>query len=82
MRGSVVMMPLTSVHISMAPARSPPPTSAAVKSLPPRPSVVVIPSVVAPMKPPITGVFPASTNGSTSSVSLASIAASSGAALP
>ncbi len=30
MRGSVVMMPFTSVQISIAPARSPPPTSAAV----------------------------------------------------
>ena len=30
MRGSVVMMPLTSVQISIAPACSPPPTSAAV----------------------------------------------------
>ncbi len=46
------------------PARRAPPASAAEKSLPPRPSVVVMPSTVAPMNPPITGTRAASSRGS------------------
>ena len=51
MRGSAVMSPLTSVQISTRSAPSAAPSSAAVKSEPPRPSVVGRPSAVEPTKP-------------------------------
>ena len=47
-------MPSTSVQIWISSAPIPAPTMDAVKSDPPRPSVVVTPSAVEPMKPPIT----------------------------
>ena len=47
-------MPSTSVQIWISSAPIPAPTMAAVKSEPPRPSVDVTPSSVAPMKPPMT----------------------------
>ena len=57
--GSVVIMPSTSVQISIFSAPNPAPTMAAEKSDPPRPIVVVIPARFAPIKPPITGTRPA-----------------------
>ena len=57
------MRPLTSVQISTRSTSSAAPSSAAVKSEPPRPSVVGVPSTVAPMKPWVTGIRPASTSG-------------------
>ena len=53
-RGSVVIMPSTSVQISIRRASSAAPMMAAEKSDPPRPSVVVTPAAFAAMKPPIT----------------------------
>ena len=52
--GSAVSMPSTSVQIWISSAPMPAPTMDAVKSDPPRPSVVVTPCSVAPMNPPIT----------------------------
>jgi hypothetical protein len=62
-RGSAVMRPSTSVQISTRDTSSTAPSSAAVKSEPPRPSVVGTPSTVAPMKPCVTGRRPDSTSG-------------------
>src|SRR5271166_5493497 len=61
--GSVVFIPSTSVQISIRSAFNPAPAKAAVKSEPPRPIVVVIPSRVEPMNPPITGTRPSAING-------------------
>src|SRR5205814_1096390 len=78
--GSVVIIPSTSVHISMRSASSPAPTMAAVKSDPPRPMVVVTPSRVDPMKPPITGTRVLSNSGRTSFCSRALMSSNSGSA--
>ncbi len=51
-------MPSTSVQIWISAAPRHAPTIAAEKSEPPRPSVVVTPSRVAPTNPPITGMRP------------------------
>ena len=57
------MMPSTSVQISTRSACSAAPSSAALKSEPPRPRVVGRPSGVEPMKPWVTGTRPASSSG-------------------
>src|SRR6266446_737609 len=64
-RGSVVIMPSTSVQISMRSAFKPAPKMAAEKSDPPRPMVVVTPARLEPMNPPITGTLPPSDRKST-----------------
>jgi len=69
--GSVVIIPSTSVHISMRSALKPAPTMAALKSDPPRPSVVLMPSCVAAINPPITGTRLRSSSGFTFSTSRA-----------
>ena len=74
------MMPSTSVQISMASAFSAPPTSAPVKSEPPRPSVVVMPASLDAMNPPITGTLPCATSGRSFSGARFSMMSSSGAA--
>ncbi len=63
MRGSAVISPFTSVQISTRSASSAAPRSEAVKSEPPRPSVVGKPSAVAPMNPCVTGTRPAPMSG-------------------
>src|SRR6185437_10705903 len=62
-RGSAVSMPSTSVQISMASAPNAAPRSAALKSPPPRPMVVVTPAGERPMNPPTTGTRPCATMG-------------------
>ena len=62
MRGSAVITPFTSVQIHTSLASSNRPKIVAEKSLPPRPSVVVLPSFVAPIKPVTTGVTPSLKN--------------------
>src|SRR5512135_3125186 len=57
------MRPSTSVQISTRPALSAAPRSEALKSEPPRPSVVGTPLAVAPMKPCVTGTTPRSRSG-------------------
>ena len=58
MRGSAVITPSTSVQIQTSVAGRVRPRMAADKSLLPRPSVVVTPSSVAPIKPVTTGMMP------------------------
>ena len=81
-RGSVVIMPSTSVQISIREAFSSPPAIAAVKSEPPRPRVVEMPSRVEPIKPPITGTRPRSSSGFTICSSRALVSSNCGTALP
>jgi len=57
-RGSALIKPSTSVQIWISSASSAIPSTAAVVSEPPRPSVVVCPSRLAPMNPPTIGRAP------------------------
>ena len=74
-------MPSTSVQISITSARIAAPNSDALKSLPPRPSVVVMPVPwLDPIKPPSTGTLPSRTNGSTERRQASAIASGCGSA--
>ena len=78
--GSVVRMPSTSVQISMRAALRAEPTMEAVKSEPPRPSVVGIPSRVAPIKPPSTGILPSASSGNKRGLQSGSVSSQRGVA--
>ena len=56
-RGSAVIIPATSVQIWISRAPTPRPMMAAVKSLPPRPRVVISPRLFRAMNPVTTGSF-------------------------
>ena len=81
-RGSTVIIPSTSVQIWISSAGRRAPTIDALKSEPPRPSVVETPFRVAPMKPETTGTAPFSTMGSTISRTRAPVSSMRGCARP
>jgi len=82
MRGSAVITPSTSVQIQTSCAGSVRPRIAAVRSLLPRPSVVVAPSGVEPIKPVTTGIVPCSSKGGIISRTRRVVSSSRGEALP
>ena len=68
MRGSAVSRPGTSFQSETREAPSARATSVAERSVPPRPSVAISPSGVAPMKPGSTGTRPRASSGSSTRV--------------
>ncbi len=81
-RGSAVRIPGTSFHSTTRRAPSARESSVAVRSVPPRPSVVMLPSGARPMKPGTTAIVPALTSGRTRRRDSRVVAARLGAAPP